>query len=385
MSLRHLIAAVVAWSCLPSVTNAEIRYVVTNLGGLGGRWTQPFAINEGGQVAGMSFTAGGLNHAYLYDGSAMIDLISPGQPGTYPTGAGYGLNDTGQVVGYFELDWGQPQHAFLRSAPGEITDLGTLGGPASHARGVNNKGEVVGDAMIGNNFTHPFLWTAACGMIDLAPSAGNSWPYAINDHTQVVGDTGTVDGFDRAFIWSPSTGLVTLGTLGGSHSGAKGINNVGQVVGWSSTSYGNGDEQSHGFLYDPVAGMTDLGTLGGGDSVAYGINDNGWVVGGSGIPPTVDDPERAFVYDGTTMWNLNDLIDPSLGYTLYYAYDINNSGQIVVEAANPDRAVCALLLTPIPEPMTGCAIPFGAVAALATGRRRTAGERGTLMPTASAA
>jgi len=239
--------------------------------------------------------------------------------------------------------------------------------------------------MIGNNFTHPFLWTAASGMIDLAPSAGNSWPYAINDHTQVVGDTGTVDGFDRAFIWSPSTGLVTLGTLGGSRSGAKGINNGGQVVGWSSTSYGDGDQRSHAFLYDASLGMADLGTLGGNSSEALGVNDQGWVVGDSLLPEGSAEQVSAFVYDGTTMWNLNDLIDPSLGYTLYYAYDINNSGQIVVEAANPDRTVCALLLTPIPEPMTSCAIPFGAVAALATGRRRTAGERGTLMPTASAA
>src|SRR4051794_24677900 len=113
MSFWRMIAATVIWSCLPSVTSAEIRYAVTNLGGLGGRWTQPFAINESGRVAGLSYTGTGLNHAYLYDGSAVIDLTPPGQPGTFPTGGGYGLNGLGEVVGYYTPNWGVPQHAFL--------------------------------------------------------------------------------------------------------------------------------------------------------------------------------------------------------------------------------------------------------------------------------
>ena len=51
-----------------------------------------------------------------------------------------------------------------------------------------------------------------------------------------------------------------LGTLGGSFSGAAGINDAGQVVGWADTA--SGEERA--FLYTLGSGMTDLGTLGAG-------------------------------------------------------------------------------------------------------------------------
>jgi probable HAF family extracellular repeat protein len=69
-----------------------------------------------------------------------------------------------------------------------------------------------------------------------------------------------------------------LGTLGGNSSSASGINDRGQIVGFSTTASGD----FHAFLYENGV-MTDLGTLPGSNfSVANGINNRGDVVGASG-------------------------------------------------------------------------------------------------------
>ncbi len=67
-----------------------------------------------------------------------------------------------------------------------------------------------------------------------------------------------------------------LGTLGGRHSKAYGINDVGQVVGYSANAAG----ETHAFLWDPATEqMVDLGTLGGDRSYANCINDGGQIAG----------------------------------------------------------------------------------------------------------
>jgi len=57
---------------------------------------------------------------------------------------------------------------------------------------------------------------------------------------------------------------------------ARGINNLGQVVGYADTA----DGLQHAFLYS-AGQMTDLGVIGDRwcSSIAYGINDNGQIVG----------------------------------------------------------------------------------------------------------
>jgi probable HAF family extracellular repeat protein len=76
--------------------------------------------------------------------------------------------------------------------------------------------------------------------------------------------------------------LSEIGDLGGgfpSNPAPAGINDAGQVVGWSDTAAG----QVHAFITGSNGkGTTDLGTLGGNwdFSEAYGINNAGQVVGG---------------------------------------------------------------------------------------------------------
>src|SRR5439155_25188129 len=68
-----------------------------------------------------------------------------------------------------------------------VTDLGTLGGLFSDARGISNNGQVVGEAFTADGFRHAFLYSNGV-MTDLGTLGGNtSVAYAINSSCQVTG------------------------------------------------------------------------------------------------------------------------------------------------------------------------------------------------------
>jgi probable HAF family extracellular repeat protein len=79
--------------------------------------------------------------------------------------------------------------------------------------------------------------------------------------------------------------FTSLGTIGGFASWAAGVNNAGQVTGYSTVI--TDSSHIHAFYWD--GSMQDLGTLGGFYSEAYRMNGAGRVVGhatGPGEPST---------------------------------------------------------------------------------------------------
>lgn len=199
-----------------------------------------------------------------------------------------------------------------------VNDLGTLGGNST-ATGINNQGQVVGYYVhVSSGFIHPFLYSKG-KMVDLNSllPTNSTWlldmTVVINNSGQIAGNGATGSG---AFLYSGGT-FTDLGSLGGGASVVGGMNNQGQIVGYSMASVYN----IYPFVYSNGV-MTSLGTLGGNSGSADGINDLGQIVGYSTLG---DNTSRAFLYSGGVMTNLGTL--PGGGNSS--AGLINNNGLIL--------------------------------------------------------
>jgi probable HAF family extracellular repeat protein len=190
--------------------------------------------------------------------------------------------------------------------------------------------------------------------IDLGTLGGlSSYANSINNKRQIVGWSGTSQGNNHATLFDPSGGgnNIDLGTLaGGYQSEGRSINDNGQIVGWSNSYTGGVDWFAT--LFDPSGGGNNiyLGTLGGQWSWAYSINNKGQIVG---YALNSNWESWATLFDPTGGGNnidLNTLIDPVYGWTLQYAYSINDQGWIVGQGINPSGDSHAFLL--VPEPAT---------------------------------
>ncbi len=237
----------------------------------------------------------------------------------------HGINNAGQVVGMINATF-SPLKGFLYSG-------GTLNkfvlGPAA---AINNSGVIVGSSpyyLAGVGHWQAYLCSGACssGQSTLLGFLGgmDSGASGINDSGQVVGYATTASGNAEAFLYSDGV-MTGLGFLpGGTQGGATGINNSGQVVGYSTNASGN----KEAFLYSGGV-MTGLGTLPGYiDSVAYAINESGQIVGYATDP---SGNAQAFLYGGGVMTGLGTLP----GAVGSMAEAINNAGQIVGRSGRSD-------------------------------------------------
>jgi probable HAF family extracellular repeat protein len=174
-----------------------------DLGTLGGSNSEALAINASGQVVGTSDTTKTAPewHAFSWTvAGGMIDLGAHGAEFTYSRAVA--VSDAGQVVGYSQTADYQKFRAFSWTLSGGFIDLGM-----GVARAVNAKGQVVVNGTGSNGTGRAFLWTAAQGMVELAPLAGfsASSAWAVNDGGQVVGVSVKANGVRRASLWQVST------------------------------------------------------------------------------------------------------------------------------------------------------------------------------------
>ncbi|MGA2336194.1 MAG: hypothetical protein ABSG08_12525 [Terriglobales bacterium] len=369
MQSRRTFALWLFLFCLISPLSVAQVYKVTDLGPLA-----PTAINNWGQVVG------NLNgQALLWTQWGNLDLGTLAG-GTFSNAAA--INDFGAVAGtanglgtVISHEPGVPNQEcsdltqpFVWRRVNGMQGLGTLAiypgwqdlygcDVKFYATGINGLGQVVGYTTVYSSFYQwAFLWTSADGMT----AFGGSWPptfvNGISNTGQIVGQNSYYPqpdtwGIGHATSWKK--GVVTdLGTLGGGAdvadygSSAGGVNDLGQVVGWSTTDpipFSLDSSPVHAVLWTPSGVIRDLGTLPGDvSSVASKINFFGQVIGSSGntlyLNTSCDCSEdspfevtgRPFIWTQRSgMQDLNTLIPGTSGWVLNSATGINNWGQIV--------------------------------------------------------
>jgi probable HAF family extracellular repeat protein len=333
---------------VPRAGSQHHHYQLIDLGTFGGpqAFTQdvPHYLTNGGAVVGWADTTtldpnypnicffcfyGNqfISHAFQWKQNVLTDLGA--LPGLNSSGA-FWTEENGLTVGFSEnseIDplLGLPEmHAVLWDN-GTITDLGTLGGGyQSTAFAVNSRGQAVGfsnnlvpDSFnpLGTTQERVFLWQNGVmqdlGTLGTGTDAGLlGWTgdVEINERGQVAACSYTnttpnpttgIPTLDP-FLWDPSSGMIDLGGLGGTAGCAVGMNNHGEVIGYSDLA---GDVAFHPFLWSQGV-LKDLGTFGGLHSVAVSINDAGHVAGCAG---DVNENGIGFLWKNGELINLGTL------------------------------------------------------------------------------
>lgn len=205
---------------------------------------------------------GAEGHAYLYDTSGIVHDL--GTIGTGQRSVAQAVNARGMVAGWSDPAPGTYEHAFLYDGT-SLIDIGTQGQcnsdpDRSTAYGIDDAGDVVGvtssSAIVpGTTTCSPgigFLYSQGAlrtlPVIVVKNSVPGAWAYDINNAGQIVGMSA-----DRAVLWNVAdlSRVVDLTTRIPSNSGwalkrAFAVNDSGWIVG-----FGRYHMQVHAFLLKP--------------------------------------------------------------------------------------------------------------------------------------
>jgi len=242
-----------------------------------------------------------------------------------------GVNDLGQVVGWSTIPGctttnGLPcRRAFLWDN-GTMIDLGLLSGDeGSAARAINNAGVIVGnserDVIAASGTYHAVIWTSVGPPTPLTDlGQGTSWANDINEAGTAVGyATDPASQRDRVVTWQ-SGSITNLGASEPhSYNRGLGISNNGNVVGMAWNLFSPNDSIAYDGSWSQIGGFGQFE-----NSEAYDLNDAGLAVGTQAFP------------SGNwhaSMWELGQAGATDLGvlpgHSLAYLLDVNDAGLAV--------------------------------------------------------
>ena len=263
-------------------------------------------INDNGLAVGYSNT-GNTAVTYQYQSSGGATTLTSLAPalGNPAVSQAYGVNNSGQIVGYYGPTAGSNQVYTYNTATSTLTNLGTLGGVSATSDangggyGINASGQIACYSKTSTGALHAAYYNGAGSgqgsLLDLgtlipgsnAPTgsgAGTSTAYSINTQGDIVGNSnfvggpaGNVIGAFHAYVYKhgstigydPANGntsslidlnLVTTNLAAAGFNTlnlAYSINDSGWIVGQGVTTSG----QSHAFLLKPVSSVPEPGSI----------------------------------------------------------------------------------------------------------------------------
>jgi probable HAF family extracellular repeat protein len=200
--------------------------VMQDLGTLGGPDALAVLVNERSQITGQSYTNSTPNPVtgiptldpFLWQDGTMLDLGTLGGTASFTTA----LNNRGQVVGVSNLAGDLTSHPFLWTTSQGMKDLGTLGGDTGFTNWINDAGEIAGKADVPGPAPQnhdAVLWQNGV-IIDLGALPGDSCAnaYYVNARGQVVGtsesrDLCLIPTGEHAFLRENGGPMVDLNSL----------------------------------------------------------------------------------------------------------------------------------------------------------------------------
>ena len=270
--------------------------------------TYATGVNDSGQVVGYYGDANGTTQGFLYANGTFTTISDPNATaGTFVTG----INDSGQLVGYYTAVTSTPipngvsetavNYGFVY-ANGAYT---TIDNPNSSTYGtwldgINNSGQILGYYQDASFVNYGFVDT--------------------NGAFTTISDPNALSG---PFIYH--------GPLDGTF--VNGLNDSGQIVGY----YYLADGKIQGIEYTK-AGFTNLNGPDGGEVFPTGINDSGEIVG-------TDDAGAFADING----NYTTIADSNAGSGEIFPTGVNNSGD-VVGYYDEGGVIYGVVATPIPMP-----------------------------------
>jgi probable HAF family extracellular repeat protein len=347
-----------AWDEVPSDTypafepNYELKIVQVDIPPNTHYKTAFAGINNAGQIVGSTNVTApeSKSIAFIYDDGAVTPIEAVGGPGdgSSPVITGRDISPNGTIAGSATTPWIQRPYLYGFSFQDGVRRMLPFTGVGHvNGEGVNDAGDVVGYYHFPEpsdptySWDHAFIWHRGdSALTDITPvgyCCSRAW--AINAAGEVVGDAIYGDNkfaSHQAFHWQDGV-MTDLSEEGDNLSSAVEINEAGQILGWRRYIPEPGAAYHYrAFIYEDGA-RTDLGLIDGEisfDVTPRAMSENGMVIGRTTVQELSGFTDHEFIWVDGYMYDLTRLVKPlfdaaGIDSTGLRVTGINDRGQIV--------------------------------------------------------